>query len=237
MLHSKIVGHYSQAYDAQLNALVVQLLEMGALVEVQLSDAIHAFLEGDKELAEKVVATDLKVNQFEVDIDEHCIDILALRQPAASDLRLVIAVLKVINDIERIGDLSESIAKQLLHEKDGRPNEDQLTDISLIGERAKKILKQGLECFQKMDAQDALSVLRQDKSIDKDYARIVRLNLTYMLEDPTKVSHALEIIWIARSLERIGDHVRNICQYAIFLSKGENVSHSSDEEMQNLIEK
>jgi len=235
MLQSKIAGHYSQAYDAQLHGIVICVLEMSSLVEKQVKDALAAFVTADKVLAQQVVDTDRRVNSYEVDIDEHCIDILARRQPAASDLRLVLTVLKIINDVERVGDLAESIARQLLQETGERPNGAQLNDIEEMGKRVQVMLRQALESFEKMDAADALDVLRQDKAIDNDYARIIRHSLTYMLEDPRQIGRSLEVTWVARALERVGDHARNICQYSIFLSKGQNVSHSSDDEMQSLI--
>ncbi len=237
MPNSKITGHYSQSYDAELQGAVDRILDMGALVLQQLDHALAAFVKGDTQLAIQVVETDRAVNSYEVDIDEQCIDILVRRQPAAFDLRLVLGVLKGINDIERIGDLVEHIARNLLQESDSeRPNAEQLKDIADMGGRVEVMLQQALESFKNGDAAEALSVLRQDKAIDSDYRRIVRHNLTYMLEDPRQISRCLEIMWVARALERIGDHVRNICQYTIFLRKGRNATHLSDAEMQQLID-
>lgn len=235
MLQSKIAGHYSQAYDSQLHAVVMRVLEMCSLVKEQLDDALTAFVSGDVALAQRVVDMDRRVNTYEVDIDEHCIEILARRQPAASDLRLVLSILKMINDVERVGDLAENIARHAFPEGTERPNDAQLHDIREMGVRVKTMLHQALESFEKMDAADALNVLQQDKAIDSDYSRILRHNLTYMLEDPRQIGRSLEVIWVARSLERVGDHARNICQYSIFLSKGHNVSHSSDAEMQSIV--
>ena len=235
-LHRKMTGHYSQAYDAQLNDIAVNMLEMGALVLQQLSNAVHAFVSGDKVLAQQVIDTDRHVNRYEISIDEHCILLLAQRQPAASDLRLVIVVLKVINDVERIGDLAESIAKQLLQEKQQRPHATQLDDISNMGQRTIAMLSDALQSLEHMNASEALAVLKQDHSIDEDYARISQHSLSVMQEMPQAATVSLEIVWVARALERIGDHARNICQHSIFLSKGHNVSHSSDAEMQQLID-
>lgn len=235
MLQTKIAGHYSHAYDTQLHGIVIRVLEMCNLVKKQLDDALSSFVAGDHELAQRVVDTDRRVNTYEVDIDEHCIDILVRRQPAASDLRLVLTILKIINDIERIGDLAESIARHVLQESGERPNSAQITDIEEMGTRTRIMLRQALESFEKMDAADALDVLQQDKAIDNDYARILRHSLTYMLEDTRQIGRSMEIIWVARALERVGDHARNICQYSIFLSKGYNVTHSSDDEMKNII--
>lgn len=238
MPHSNISGHYSQAYDAELQEAVDRLLKMGALVRQQLADALKAFVSGDIELAQQVVATDRTVNDYEVDIDEHCLDILVRRQPAARDLRLVLTVLKSINDVERIGDHAENIAQHLLDAAlNERPNSAQLDDIELMGQRVQVMLQQALESFEKMDASAALAVLHQDKAIDSDYDRILRHNLTYMLEDTRQISRGLQITWVARALERIGDHARNLCQHSIFLEKGRNVAHLSDEELQRIVEK
>lgn len=238
MPNNKITGHYSQAYDAELQGAIDRIREMSMLVEQQLDDALTSFINGDRELAAQVIETDRAVNSYEVDIDEHCIDILARRQPAASDLRLVLGVLKGINDIERIGDLVEHIARNLLQESESeRPSSEQLKDIAEMGRRVQVMLKQAFESFKNSDAVGALAVLRQDKAIDTDYGRIMRHNLTYMLEDPRQISRSLEIMWVARALERIGDHARNICQYSIFLSKGRNATHLSDDEMQQLVDK
>lgn len=238
MPHSNISGHYSQAYDAELQEAVERLLKMGALVRQQLADALKAFVSGDVELAQQVVATDRTVNDYEVDIDEHCLDILVRRQPAARDLRLVLTVLKSINDVERIGDHAENIAQHLLDAAlNERPNSAQLDDIELMGQRVQVMLQQALESFENMDASAALAVLHQDKAIDSDYDRILRHNLTYMLEDTRQISRGLQITWVARALERIGDHARNLCQHSIFLEKGRNVAHLSDEELQRIVEK
>lgn len=238
MPNNKITGHYSQAYDAELQGAIDRLLEMGDLVQKQLADSLTAYVTGDTTLAQQVIDSDHTVNTYEVDIDEHCLAILARRQPAANDLRLVLSVLKSINDIERIGDQAERIARYLLSETaNERPNQAQLDDIDAMGQRVQVMLKQALESFEKMDAAEAFEVLRQDKAIDNDYGRILRHNLTYMMEDTRQISRSLQISWVARALERIGDRARNICQYSIFLTKGRNVTHFTDEELQNIINK
>lgn len=237
MPNSKLTGHYSQAYDAELQSVVERILDMGDLVLQQLNHALEAFINGDTALANQVVETDRAVNSYEVDIDELCIDILVRRQPAAFDLRLILGVLKGINDIERIGDLVEHIARNLLQESHSeRPSSEQLKDVADMGRRVAIMFKQALDSFKNGDAAAALDVVRQDKAIDGDYRRIVRHNLTYMLEDPRQISRSLEIMWVVRALERIGDHTRNLCQYTIFLTKGRNATHLSDAEMQKLIE-
>ncbi|MDP4529247.1 phosphate signaling complex protein PhoU [Alkalimonas delamerensis] len=234
---NKITGHYSQSYDDELNEAVDRLLTMGALVEQQLRDAIKAFIKGDRDLALEVIQTDRTVNTQEIGIEEHCLEIIARRQPAARDLRLIVGVLKSINDVERIGDQAEHIAKQLLDEDCQRPTEAQLEDIEMMGDKVLQMLQQSLSAFKEMDAALALAVLKQDKLVDHDYGRILRHNLTYMLEDTRQITRGLHLIWVARALERIGDHAQNICEFSIFIAKGQNVSHLSEEEVEAVVDK
>ncbi|MBJ92425.1 MAG: phosphate transport system regulatory protein PhoU [Alteromonadaceae bacterium] len=238
MPNSKIGGHYSQAYDEELQQAVVRLLQMAALAQQQLDDAMTAFISADTELAQQVKDFDRKVNNFEVDIDEHCLDILARRQPAASDLRLVLAVLKSINDIERIGDLAKRIAKALLKD-DGstRPTEAQLAQLNAMGAKVQQMLARAITAFEQMDADAALAVLREDKAIDDDYANIMQHSLSSMMDDASQIGVSLQISQVAKALERVGDHARNICQHTIFLCKGRNVAHLTDDELQQVVQK
>ncbi|MDX1392627.1 MAG: phosphate signaling complex protein PhoU, partial [Rheinheimera sp.] len=226
MPNSKIGGHYSQAYDDELQQIVARLMQMANFAQQQLADALTAFTTADSELAQQVKAFDRKVNDFEVDIDELCLDILARRQPAATDLRLVLAVLKNINDVERIGDLAKRIAKALLKEApDSRPAQSQLDEMAQMGQKVLQMLQRALSAFEQMDAAAALAVLREDKAIDEDYARIMQLSLMNMMQDPRQISINLQISHVAKALERVGDHGRNICEHTIFLCKGRNVTH------------
>ena len=238
MPNSKIGGHYSQAYDEELQQAVVRLLQMAALAQQQLDDDMTAFISADTELAQQVKDFDRKVNNFEVDIDEHCLDILARRQPAASDLRLVLAVLKSINDIERIGDLAKRIAKALLKD-DGstRPTEAQLAQLNAMGAKVQQMLARAITAFEQMDADAALAVLREDKAIDDDYANIMQHSLSSMMDDASQIGVSLQISQVAKALERVGDHARNICQHTIFLCKGRNVAHLTDDELQQVVQK
>ncbi|HEX5793821.1 MAG TPA: phosphate signaling complex protein PhoU, partial [Rheinheimera sp.] len=181
---------------------------------------------------------DRQVNDFEVDISEHCLDILARRQPAASDLRLVLAVLKGINDVERIGDLAKRIAKALLKEQQGnRPQPSQLNEVSAMGQKVLHMLQRAIVAFEQIDAEEALAVLREDKAIDDDYARIMQHNLGLMMNDARQINICLQISQVAKALERVGDHARNLCEHTIFLSKGRNVAHLSDAELQQIVDK
>lgn len=237
-MSNKIGGHYSQAFDAELQQAVDRLLQMAALTQQQLTDAIAAFVEADYPRAELVVASDARVNDFEVDIDEHCLDILVRRQPAASDLRLVLTILKSINDIERIGDLAKRVAKTLLQQPaTERPTQTQIDDIDVMGHRVLQMLQSAIASFERMDANEALKVLRTDIAIDQDYNRIVGQSISVMSTDSSQVGPSMQLFVIARALERIGDHSRNICQHVIFLCKGRNVAHFTDAELQQIIEK
>lgn len=238
MPNNKIGGHYSQAYDDELRQAVERLLAMATLAQQQLSDALTAFIKADRVLAKQVKQGDRTVNNFEVDIDEHCLDILARRQPAATDLRLVLSVLKSVNDIERIGDLAKRIAKALLKD-DGstRPTEAQLTQLNAMGAKVQQMLARAITAFEQMDADAALAVLREDKAIDDDYANIMQHSLSSMMDDASQISVSLQISQVAKALERVGDHARNICQHTIFLSKGRNVAHLSDDELQQVVQK
>jgi phosphate transport system protein len=238
MPNKKIGGHYSQAYDDELQQAVARLMQMAALAQQQLTDAMQAFSTADMKLAQQVKDFDRQVNDFEVDIDEHCLDILARRQPAAKDLRLVLAVLKSINDIERVGDLAKRIAKALLKEEPGsRPAKNQLDELAQMGQKVLLMLQRALAAFEQMDAEAALTVLREDKAIDEDYARIMKHSLGVMMLDARQISVSLQISNVAKALERVGDHGRNICEHTIFLSKGRNVAHLSDDELQQVVDK
>lgn len=238
MPNNKIGGHYSQAYDAELQQAVDRLVDMGGLVQQQLRDSMTAFTTGDIVLAKQVKKGDRQVNSFEVDIDEHCLDILARRQPAATDLRLVLSVLKSINDVERIGDQAKRIAKTLLKdEQSSRPSAEQLAELNAMSEKVQLMLQHALLAFQQIDADKALNVLREDKAIDDDYSRIMQQSLSTMMDDSQQISVSLQISNVAKALERVGDHSRNICQHAIFLSKGRNVAHLDDDELQKIVEK
>lgn len=236
MPNSKIGGHYSQAYDAELQQAVDRLMQMASLVQKQLTDAMSAFANDDVALAKQVKDSDRKVNDFEVDIDDHCLDILARRQPAATDLRLVLAVLKSINDVERIGDMAKRIAKALLKNvNQGRPDQTQLHELAAMAEKAQLMLQRALDAFQNMDAEAALNVLHEDKAIDEDYDRIIQYSLKSMMKDAQQISVSLQVSNVAKALERVGDHSRNICQHAIFLTKGRNVAYLSDDELTQVV--
>lgn len=226
MDNTKISQHISHQFDAEMENLRNQVLKMGGLVERQINSAVTALQEMDVAAAEKVILDDHKVNALEVTIDEECTRILAKRQPAASDLRMVVAVIKTITDLERIGDEAEKIGKMAVHisEKDGRFH-SHYAGIRHLGEYVSKMVHDVLDAFARLDVDAALKVVRDDEEADEEYQNLIRLLMTYMMEDPRTISEVLDVIWAARALERIGDHAKNIGEYVIYLVKGKDIRH------------
>ena len=226
MDNTKTSQHISHQFDAEMENLRNQVLKMGGLVERQINSAVTALQEMDVAAAEKVILDDHKVNALEVTIDEECTRILAKRQPAASDLRMVVAVIKTITDLERIGDEAEKIGKMAVHisEKDGRFH-SHYAGIRHLGEYVSKMVHDVLDAFARLDVDAALKVVRDDEEADEEYQNLIRLLMTYMMEDPRTISEVLDVIWAARALERIGDHAKNIGEYVIYLVKGKDIRH------------
>ncbi len=229
----KLGTHISQQFDAELEDIRSKVMAMGGIVEQQLADAIRALSDIDADLAEVVVNSDYKVNAMEVDIDEECTQILARRQPAASDLRLVIAVIKTITDLERIGDEAERIGRMAVHFAEKGGNSKMLAGVTHLGNRVRSMLHNALDAFARMDTEAALAVAREDLKADKDYESVLRELMTYMMEDPRSIPYVVDIMWSARSLERIGDRAQNIAEYVIYLVKGKDVRHTSFDKVES----
>ncbi len=229
----EIGQHISQRYNEELEDIRNKVLQMGGLVESQAEKAVKALLEHDKDLAKVVANGDEEVNQMEVNIDEECTRVIARRQPTASDLRLVIAVVKVITDLERIGDEAEKIArysKKLAKKSNVTGMHSELSRMSqlILG-----ILHDSLDAFARLDADEAVTILGRDAQVNKEVDNLSRLLITFMMEDPRHIKNALRVSWCARSLERIGDHAQNICEYVIYLVKGKDVRHTSLEHIRS----
>lgn len=218
-------GHISQRFDDELDAVRRQLTEMGGIVEKQVKDAIQALLEADSELADQVIKNDSSINKLEVSVDEDCALILARRQPAARDLRLVLAIIKTTTDLERIGDEANKMAKQAIKLSEEGKAPSGYVEIRHIGKDVSVMLSEALDCFVRQDVDLALQVAQKDKAVDLEYGSALREMMTLMMEDPRSISRVMSIMWSLRALERIGDHARNIAEHVIYLVKGDDVRH------------
>ncbi|MBD8514319.1 phosphate signaling complex protein PhoU [Photobacterium sp. WH77] len=223
--------HISGQFNAELESIRTHVLAMGGLVEQQLTDALKAMHRQDVDLARRVIKDDHKVNAMEVAIDEACTRIIAKRQPTASDLRLVIAIIKTITDLERIGDVAESIAKVAL-ENFTNKQYNLLVSLEALGQHAARMLHEVLDAFARMDVKAAIRVYQEDDRIDREYEAIIRQLMTYMMEDPRSIPNVLQVMWSARSIERVGDRCQNICEYIIYFVKGKDIRHTSPQEME-----
>jgi phosphate transport system protein len=225
MEHQDISHHWSRRFNAELEAVRNNVMTMGGMVEEQLRRAVRALEKGDSELGEEVVRDDHKVNRLEVAIDEECSRIIARRQPTASDLRLIMAIIKTITDLERIGDEAEKIgylASRLALEE--RPV-DRYRALRHIGDLVGSMLHQSLDAFARLDPELAMQVVRDDKAVDQEYEALSRQAITLMMEDPRSIRRVLDMLWVARALERIGDHAKNICEYVVYMVHGKDIRH------------
>ena len=224
--------HTSKQFDAELESVRSRVLQMGGLVEEQIIRAMEALAAGDMAMIDKVIADDHRVNAMEVELDELCSHIIARRQPAAVDLRLLITVIKTITDLERIGDEAEKIGRmaKLIHtaERLHMPR----MDLSHVAERALGMLRQSLDAFARLDVSEAMRVVKQDSEVDDAFRAIMRQLITFMMEDPRTITRSLEILFIAKAIERIGDHAKNMAEYVIYMVKGRDVRHTSIEEVE-----
>jgi phosphate transport system protein len=231
MENKNLNKHISGQFSAELEDIRNKVLAMGGLVERQLEQALDALGALDAELAQQVIDGDHRVNGMEVDIDEECTRIIAKRQPAASDLRLVIAISKTIADLERIGDACVRIAKAAL-EKRNNNQQPLLVSIESMGRHATRLLHSTLDSLARMDAESAIELHKEDAKLDKEYEGIIRQLMTYMMDDPRSIPGILDVLWAARAVERVGDRCKNICEYVIYYVKGRDVRHVSYEEME-----
>jgi phosphate transport system protein len=221
--------HTSRRFNEELESIRSKVLGMGGLVEDMLLNALKALYEGDTDLAERVMKKDQEVNDIELSIDDDCRKILATRAPAAIDLRLIMAIIKAITDIERIGDEAEKIARTAI--RLCSPNgQEQVKhhEIVTIADHVQRMVTRSLDAFARFDSVLAMEVYKSDEIVDHYYETIYRNSITYMMEDPKTISRRLNLMWIARSLERIGDHSKNICEYVVYTEKGLDIRHADD---------
>jgi len=222
--------HASKQYDLDLGSIRSRVLAMGGLVESQIRRAIDALASGDLQLSDEVIAADHKVNAMEVALDGDCSQLIVRRQPAANDLRMIFAITKTVTDLERIGDEAQKIARMAknIHERGGA-QAPPLVEVRHAAEAAISMLRRTLDAFARLDCNTAAEVIRDDAGIDTEFRSILRQLITYMMEDPRTISTALDVVWIAKAIERIGDHAKNMAEYVIYIVKGTDVRHTKME--------
>lgn len=227
--------HISRRFNEELEQVRTLVMEMGSLVEQQVNDGLSAVLNADEKLAARVIERDQKVNTMELEIDEYCTQILARRQPAASDLRLLVSVIKSITDLERMGDESVKFGKNAIKLARGNFAEEEgarpLVELKHLGKHVSETLNKALTAYAHMDVEAALEIIRNDSIVDEEFDNISRLLVTKMMENPREIKNALRVTWCARALERIGDHTTNLCEYIVYLVEGKDVRHSTIEEL------
>lgn len=224
--------HISQRFNAELEEIRNRVMKMGGLVEKQISRGMKALLTSDTEFGELVTSSDYEINALEVDIDEECMQILARRQPAASDLRLIVTIIKTITDLERIGDEAEKLGRYSVLLADENTTPGHFVELGHLGQHVKRMLRDALDAFARLDAEAALRTIADDELVNEEFDAISRQLITRMMEDPREIKNALRISWCARALERMGDHTKNICEYVVFLVHGKDIRHTSLEKTQ-----
>jgi phosphate transport system protein len=235
MDNSKIKQHISRQFNEEMEDIRNKVLTMGGLVEQQVDLATKAFMGNDMENAEKVVQQDQYVNEMEKDIDHECTEIMAKRQPAAFDLRMLIATIKIITDLERIGDEAARIAKMTMRLEGTDYYQDKYYEIEHLLNLVKDMLNGALDAYARNDVEEVIAITEQDAKVDREYTSITRQLITQMMENPRNITRALDMLWAARALERIGDHSCNVCEQVIYMVKGKDVRHLSREELERTV--
>jgi len=227
--------HTSNQFNEELAQLKTDFLRMGGMVEQQVRDAVDALIVGDGFTADEVRAKDKQVDKLEMEIDEEATRIIAKRQPTARDLRLVVSVIKMVADLERVGDEAKKIAKfaAQLAEEGQAPRG--YVEARHLSEHAATMLRDSLDAFARLDSQQAVAIIREDKRVDQEYQAAVRTLITFMMEDPRTISRCMSIMWVLRALERVGDHACNIAENVIYMVEGEDVRHTSLEQTEKLV--
>jgi phosphate transport system protein len=220
--------HTSKQFDADLEDIRSRVLQMGGLVEAQLKDAIEGLSTGGDEVLARVMETEKRVNTYEKDIDDAIVHVVARRQPAASDLRLIMGVSKIVTDLERAGDEAEKIARMArsIYSR-GALAIPRMVDVRQTSHRAVALLRRVLDTMARLDADEADRLITEDRLIDTEFRAIVRQLITYMMEDPRTISTALDIVWVAKAIERVGDHCKNIAEQVIYIVHGTDVRHTA----------
>ncbi|WP_231759005.1 phosphate signaling complex protein PhoU [Microbulbifer elongatus] len=223
--------HISRQFNEDLESLKTEMLEMGGLVTRQVADAVEALANADSELAEKVLQVEEEIDRCEMEVDEHATLIIAKRQPAASDLRMVMSVIRIARDLERVGDEASKIAKMAIALTDEGTAPRGYTEIRHIANAVRKMLNDALDAYTRFDVKAAMETLAKDEQVDMDYRSAIREMVTYMMEDPRSISRVMNVLWTLRSLERIGDHAKNICEQVVYLVQGADIRHGNEKNM------
>lgn len=229
--------HTSKQFDADLEDVREQVLGMGGLVEQQIAEATRALLDGDSVLGEKVIRNDTRVNHMEVAIDEECTRILARRAPQAGDLRLIVAIVNTITDLERIGDEAEKIARMATQLASFDRPKIVFHHIETLSRHVRAMVRDALDAFARLDPQAALQVSAADDDVDREYEGILRQGITFMMEDPRTIRTVFDALWAVKALERIGDHATNIGEYVVYFVEGKNVRHLGLDEVEQELQK
>jgi phosphate transport system protein len=236
MDNSNITGHISSTFNDELLTLSNDVLAMGDLVREQIRDAVEALNTGDPNIAEKVIISDHRIDTMELKVDEECTRIIARRQPAAGDLRFIMAMIKTVTDLERMGDEAERIGHMAMRLADAedsrRRSQRRFVELTHLGNSVLRMADSALHALRERDTEAAAAVVRDDLEVDHEYEGVLRQVMTYMMDDPRSIPRVLSVMWAARSLERIGDRARNICEYVIYLVKGKDVRHTSLEDLE-----
>jgi phosphate transport system protein len=230
-----VAEHTYKQFDAELEDIRSRVLQMGGLVEQQVVKAMEGFVDGDMLLIDQVINNDARINAAEVALDETCSHIIAKRQPAAVDLRMIMMVIKTITDLERSGDEAKKIAKMAKKVHSDEAGFAPRIELRHVAQLAVEMLRKALDSFARLDVNTAFEVVRQDKEVDAEFKAIMRQLITFMMEDPRTISRGLEIVFIAKSIERIGDHAKNISEYVVYMVKGRDVRHIGLEGMERAI--
>jgi phosphate transport system protein len=229
--------HLSTQFDSDLNGVSTRVLELGGLVESQIRQAIYALSQFNAEAANQVTEAEARVNAMEVDIDRELSSIIARRQPTARDLRLLIAISKTTANLERVGDEAEKIARMVRSIiSSGAARSLPSSDLRVAADMASGLLRKALDAFARLDTVAAVSILKEDDLIDQEFDGFVRKLITYMMEDPRTISPSLDLLFVAKAIERIGDHAKNIAEFIIYIVKGEDVRHSTMEQIESAVQ-
>lgn len=228
--------HISEQFNSDLAGLRNHILTMGGVVSKQLQDSVAALLHSDTQLAESVRIKEDDVDDMERMIDEECTQVIALRQPAASDLRLVVSVIKMVADLERIGDETSKIARAAIDLADEGQSPRGFVEVKHIADHVAKLLNGALDAFARFDPEVAIDIIKEDREVDAEYRSAIRSLMTFMMEDPRSISQVHTVMWVLRALERVGDHACNIAEHVIFMVRGKDVRHMSLNQAEKVLE-